>query len=290
MAVLTRSSRIHTRVARPVRYEFIPVKRESVASSIRPLIMLLALATMIAGLLTVSPAVYREVVTHPYFRLKAVDISGLENVSREELLSVIRPLVEGSIFTSDISSIANFLKANPWIDDVSISRRYPDALWIEVTERVPAAIVQIDPDSRYLIDRKGFLLGEADGDSGMVIITGLAAPTFTARLIDERLSDAFRLTEMFNRDVLFHDSAAVLDVSDLDKITVRTKNSGTIITFGPARSRWNDNFLEYLVVRRILEETGESFSGMDLSFQGQVIVSQESVGTLKVEQTILIKG
>lgn len=289
MSVLARSSRIRTRVARPVRYEYIPEKTEPVSSSVRPFIMLLALATTIAGLITISPGIYREVVAYDYFHLKSVDISGLDNVSREELLSVIRPLLQGSIFTSDIDSIARFIKLNPWIGDVSIRRRYPDALWIGVTERVPAAIVQIGSDSRYLVDANGYLLGKSNGNEGHVVISGLAVPGVTARLIDERLSDAFRLAELFERDILFHDSAAAVDVSDLDKVTVRTKNSGTIITFGPARSRWNDNFLEYLVVRRILEETGESFSGMDLSFKGQVIVSK-SGGSLKVEKTIFIKG
>ena len=290
MSVLVRSSRISTRVARPVRYAFIPAKKEVVSYSIRPLILFIALATMIAGLINVSPAVYREAVTHPYFQVKAVDVGGLNNLSREDILSVIRPLLQGSIFTSDISGIAKFLKANPWISDVSIRRNYPDALWIGVTERVPAAVVQVGPDSLYLVDRNGYLLGKSEGGDGHVVITGLAVPADSARLEDERLSDAFRLTEMFKRDVLFHDYAAAVDVSDLDKITVRTKNSGTIITFGPARRRWNDNFLEYLVVRRILEETGESFSGVDLSFKDQVIVSRESFGTHEVVQTILIKG
>jgi len=289
MAVLVRSSRIHPGVVRPVRYAFIPVIKENAAGSIRPLIMVLALATIIAGFIKISPAVYREAVTHPYFQVKTVDVSGLKNVSREELLSVIRPLLEGNIFTSDIGGIANFLKLNPWIGDVSIRRRYPDALWIGVTERVPAAIVQIAPDSRYLIDRNGHLLGKTEPDNGYVLITGITAPVSGTRLEDDRLGDAFRLTEMFKRDMLFHDYAAAVDVSDLDKITVRTKNSGAIITFGPAKSRWNENFLEYLVVRRILEETGESFSGMDLSFKDQVIVSRGK-GSLRVKQKISIKG
>ena len=274
MAVLARSSRIQTRVVRPVRYAFIPVKKESAAGSIRPFIMFLAFAAIIAGLVKISSAVYREAVTHPYFQVKAVEVSGLRNVSREELLSVIRPLLAGSIFTSDIAGMAKFLKTNPWIDDVSIRRRYPDTLWIGVTERVPAAIVQIAPDSRYLVDRNGHLLGRAEGNDGHLLITGLAAPVSGARLEDEKLGDAFRLTEIFKRDVLFHDYAVAVDVSDLDKISVRTKNSGAVITFGPVKSRWNDDFLEYLVVRRILDETGESFSGMDLSFKDQVVVSR----------------
>ena len=289
MAVLTRSSRIKTRVFRPARYAFVPLKTEKPSSSIRPFIKWLALTVILFGLISVSPAVHREVVAHPYFQIKAVKLNGLENVSREEILSVIRPLLAGSIFTRDLSGIANFIKLNPWIDDVSIRRRYPDALWITVTERVPAAVLQIGQESRYLVDRNGYLLGKSEAGNGQLLIIGLAMPATSARIDDDRLDDAFLLTEMFQRDSLFHDYAAAVDVSDLDKITVRTKNSGIIITFGPARSRWNDNFLEYLVVRRILEETGESFSGMDLSFKDQVIVSR-GVGSLKVELTTLIKG
>jgi len=249
----------------------------------------MALTAILSGLIYISPSVYREVVEHPYFQVKAVEVSGLDNVSREELLSVIRPLLAGSILTIDISGIANFLKLNPWVDDVSIRRRFPDALWIAVTERVPAAILKTGSDSRYLVDRGGHLLGRAGVNDGHVLIAGLAAPSTGTRLEYDRLEDAFRLTEMFQRDTLFHDYAASVDVSDLDKITVRTKNSGAIITFGPARNRWNDNFLEYLVVRRILEETGENFSGMDLSFKDQVIVSRGGE-SLKEEQTTLIKG
>jgi hypothetical protein len=279
-----------------VRYVFVPAREVSKGGRIRLSIKMVAGAVFVAALINAGPAVYRDVLTHPYFQIKEVRFSGLENVSREELLSLIRPLFNGSILTCDIKSAARFIRTNPWIDDVSIRRRLPDILQINVVERVPAAVLQTGPDRFFLIDRRGFLLDEAAGETGQFVITGLSVWNTGAaelrpgsRIENDRLDDAFRINEIFLNDSLFNDHAAAVDVSDIDRITVRTKLTGSVIHFGPAKNRWNEKFLEYLVVRRILEETGESFTGMDLSFKDQVVVSLGANGLKEYKKTF-IKG
>lgn len=296
MAVLTRSSRLRTRVVRPARYAFVPAAKKPGKSKLKQSLKVIAGAAAVAALITAAPAVYREVVTNSYFQISNVEINGLNRLSHEELIAVMRPLLAGSIFTSDIRGAAERIGKNPWVADVSIRRRLPGTLEVNVIERVPAAVLKVSLGKLYFIDRQGYLLAEAPGGSSHVVITGLSRGGAAdarlrpgSRIESERLNDAFRINEIFLKDILFSDHAAVVDLRDLDRITVRTKLTGSLIRFGPAKELWLEKFLEYLVVRRVLEETGESFTGIDLSFKGQVVVDRGSLVPDEDKQN-LIKG
>lgn len=284
MAVLTRSSRLRTRMVRPVRYAFVPAAKKQGKAKLKQLLKVIAGAVAAAALITAAPVVYQEVVTNNYFQIRNVEINGLNRLSHEELFKVMRPLLTGNIFTSDIRGAAGYIGKNPWVADVSIRRRLPGTLEVNVVERVPAAVLKAGSGKLYFIDRQGYLLAETLGDSSHLVITGLSRSGAAharlrpgSRIESQRLNDAFRINEIFLKDRLFSDHAAVVDLQDLDRITVRTKLTGSLIRFGPARELWLEKFLEYLVVRRVLEETGESFTGMDLSFRGQVVVDRGSL-------------
>lgn len=284
MAVLTRSSRLRTRMVRPVRYAFVPAAKKPGKTKLKQLLKVIAGAVAAAALITAAPVVYQEVVTNNYFQIRNVEINGLNRLSHEELFKVMRPLLTGNIFTSDIRGAAGYIGKNPWVADVSIRRRLPGTLEVNVVERVPAAVLKAGSGKLYFIDRQGYLLAETLGDSSHLVITGLSRSGAAdarlrpgSRIESQRLNDAFRINEIFLKDRFFSDHAAVVDLQDLDRITVRTKLTGSLIRFGPARELWLEKFLEYLVVRRVLEETGESFTGMDLSFRDQVVVDRGSL-------------
>ena len=284
MAVLTRTSRLRTRVVRPVRYAFVPAVKKPAKGKLKRSLKVIAGAAVIAALITAAPAVYREVVTNHYFQIRNVEINGLNRLSHDELITVMRPLLTGNIFTSDIRGATRYISRNPWVADVSIRRRLPGTLQVNVIERVPAAVLRVSRGKLYFVDRQGYLLAESSGDSSHVVITGLSRGGAAdsrlrpgSRVESDRLNDAFRINEIFLKDTLFSDHAAVVDLQDLDRITVRTKLTGSLIRFGPAKELWLEKFLEYLVVRRVLEETGESFTGIDLSFRGQVVVDRGSL-------------
>ncbi|MEE8483627.1 MAG: FtsQ-type POTRA domain-containing protein [Nitrospinota bacterium] len=228
-------------------------------------VMLAVLAA--SGLLSL----YQKALTHPYFEVREVNISGLERLSGKGLLAVLNPVLTGNIFTRDIKKAISLLNAQPWIESASVRRNFPDMIEAVIKERKPVAAVLLD--RLYLVDAGGYLLEETVPEDGRLIISGFRHRLKVGQTIpDERFADALRMGEIISNDVFFKDHVEIVDLSYPEKVTVHLAKSGAILYFGPDRREWEEKFLEYLTVRKILSETGVPFESIDLSFKNRAVV------------------
>ncbi len=243
-------------------------------------LLFVMLAVLVAsGLLSL----YQKALAHPYFEVREVNIGGLERLSEKSLLAVLNPVLTGNIFTRDIKKAILLLNAHPWIESASVRRNFPDMIEAVVKERKAAAAVLLD--RLYLVDAGGFLLEETVPADGRLIISGFRESLKVGEKIpDERFADALRMGEIISNDVFFKDHAEIVDLSNPEKITVHLANSGAILYFGPERREWEEKFLEYLTVRKILSETGVPFESIDLSFKNRAVVvrKDDPVSTEKI--------
>ena len=76
------------------------------------------------------------------FRIASIALSGERHVSREEILSA--PGVTGttSLLFFDVEDARDRLQANPWIQDATVLKLYPDRLQIGIKEREAFALWQ----------------------------------------------------------------------------------------------------------------------------------------------------
>lgn len=296
---LTKRSRMRRRsaVVRVVRKRAAS-KKVSVRFGLRRFLrrILVSLFALLIFAIAVSVAlqIYKTVVTHPYFRIKTITISGTKNLLPEKLLTAITPMFSGNIFTCDIKSATSYLEKNRWVESVSIRSQLPDSIVVDLTEREPAAALLADSGRLYLIDRHGFVLKEISRPGKYVLLTGFSGFTDgvrpSARIGEERrLEDAFKIGSIFSGDNVLSDPVAFIDVSNPERITARTSVSETVIRFGPERDEWGEKFLEYVTARKILSETGVEFGEIDLSFSNQVVVGR-GVRRLEGEKSLIWKG
>ena len=108
--------------------------------------------------------VYAYLLEDPLFRVRGVDVGGCEKLSRETLLSLAR--VEGmpNLFTVNLKDVSRRLEDHPWIEYVVVRKTFPNKISIQVEERKPIAILQLE--ELYYIDAKGMIfsrVGEKDG-------------------------------------------------------------------------------------------------------------------------------
>ena len=96
------------------------------------LIGLAVLAFLYAGLF---------VVVHlPNFRVKTVSIvRPLQHVTREQVDYVLKNEMRGNFFTVDLEGLREDFRKLPWVKDVSLRRRWPDVLEIDMTEHQAVA-------------------------------------------------------------------------------------------------------------------------------------------------------
>ncbi|MFN2386975.1 MAG: cell division protein FtsQ/DivIB [Thermoanaerobaculia bacterium] len=74
--------------------------------------------------------------------VERLEISGNRRARTEEVLSALAPWVGRNLLTLDLSPLAERLSAHPWIEGVTISKRFPDGLAVRVSERRAVALLR----------------------------------------------------------------------------------------------------------------------------------------------------
>ncbi len=94
------------------------------------------------------------------FRLDSSDnvsISGVSNVSRNQVLDVLASDIDRNIFFVPLEQRKAQLEQIPWVQSASVMRLLPNRLKIVITERVPVAFVQVNSHIQ-LIDPNGVIM------------------------------------------------------------------------------------------------------------------------------------
>jgi cell division protein FtsQ len=72
--------------------------------------------------------------------LRVIEISGeFQHLDRAAIKEVVLANIDGGFFTCDMGLLREAVLAMPWVDDISIRRRWPDRLHMVVSEQVPLA-------------------------------------------------------------------------------------------------------------------------------------------------------
>jgi cell division protein FtsQ len=133
------------------------------------------LVTVGAALLCVWGLV-RYTRTSPRFAVKAVNVHGSSHRSPEDIARAGGIIIDHNIFTTDLEAAQNRLLGDPWIERVSLRRKLPSAIVIDVVEREAHALVAIGLDL-YLATRQGELFKQYEsGDPyDLPVISGIRA-------------------------------------------------------------------------------------------------------------------
>ncbi len=150
---------------KPIQY------RKMLRNSARACIALVLLTL----LWTVCTEAYELVARMTFFKLEKIEISRLRRVSREEILSLAGARLGDSMLKLDLKRIGGNLGKNPWFEDIKVRRRFPGTLTIDVTEREPAAVVNMG--YLFYVDTKGNIFKPmTSGDKlDYPIVTGVEA-------------------------------------------------------------------------------------------------------------------
>ena len=87
---------------------------------------------------------------------KNIKITGASIVSEEEFYSQLEILNGVELEEINLREVSLLLENNPYVKAVRVSRQYPSTLSIEIVEREPIAMLNIDPI--LMLDRDGIIL------------------------------------------------------------------------------------------------------------------------------------
>lgn len=125
---------------------------------------LLVIAVLVGMLVFVGLSGYETATGSDFFRLQSIDVRGTERASADDIRRVVVSTVEKpGVWNADLSDIRTRIEKFPWVKTAAVSRVLPSRIRVNVTERLPAAVVQLS-SGKYLVDVEGSLLVAVKAD------------------------------------------------------------------------------------------------------------------------------
>ncbi len=110
----------------------------------------------------------------PHFATRRFEITGNSRARTEEILTALSEWNGRNLVSLDLAPLATKLAAHPWIDRVTLTKRFPDQLSVRVTERRAIALYR-ENDLFWWVGAEGRLIAPYDARrdrAQYVILTG----------------------------------------------------------------------------------------------------------------------
>lgn len=146
-----------------------------------------AVALALLGILTVGLIGY-VLVFLPFLWVHDLEVKGTKNLDQGEIEEVARqaavthlgPISSESLVLLNEEAVADAVKdANPDVARVTVTKRWPDGLAVDVTERESTLLWQ-STDKFYLVDQQGIAFEQTEPQDGLLKVedsTGLPVET-----------------------------------------------------------------------------------------------------------------
>jgi cell division protein FtsQ len=250
---------------RPRRRARVVPRRRGTAARV-----LLAVQAAAVGLLAVVGAwtAWQRVFASESLRVGKLEVRGSNFLSEGEVRELAAPAVGENILALDIEALKTRLRASPWVADATVTRALPDTVRVEIHERVPLALAELD--RLYLMDEDGGLIdiyGPRTGAFDLPIVRGLLGVEEESRHDRARRAGAL----LADLDELASEVSEVY-VEPSGDLRVVLKGPGEVLLFGdpPYRQR----LVTFLSLRRELAEKAPGAEHFDLRFRGRIFAKQ----------------
>ena len=220
--------------------------------------------------------IYKYVM--PSFSSPKVTVTGQKDYSAEEIARMLLPMNSTSWFDFDVEQAVALLSSEAGIDHVSVEKKFPDKIYINVAEREPVAVTFVMENGRtspVQIDKNGVLFPgkktvNASANSVLPIVSGLPV---------EYMSKGMRIPAKYRP--LIDQISKISELpqhyfASVSEICVLPKDSGNYeLALIPSQSKvkvltdraLNEDALKYmLVVLDVVNQIGSDVEAVDLRY------------------------
>lgn len=200
-------------------------------------------------------------------RLKVVhiDVRGNHYLSEGEVRELLGPVMGENILTLDIDDAKARLGASPWVSSAAVRRALPSGLHIEIKERRPVALAEVE--RLYLMDGDGTLIdayGPHTSEFDLPVVRGLSGLGDEARRFRAERAGAL-LSDLGPRGAEISE-VTVESGGDLRAVL---RDSGIVVRLGaPPYLR---RFEAFLALRRDLMTRTPDAEYFDLRFRDRIL-------------------
>src|SRR6476661_1880718 len=153
-----------------------------------------------------------------------IDISGLSNVTRGQVMEVMGGDIGRNIFFMPLAQRKTQLEQIPWVESASVMRFVPNRLKVEIHERTPVAFARVGPRI-FLIDAGGTLmeLPQKHKYSFPVILGMYPGEPLSTRVPRMRAFNEL-MQQLDSGGARYSQELSEVDLSDLDNVKVRVND------------------------------------------------------------------
>lgn len=223
----------------------------------------LAIALVGGGWLGLS-----RVLASERLHVSRVKVRGNHFLSEGEVRELLGLSGQESILGLDMQALKERLRASPWLEDATVRRTLPDALEIEVHERAPLALAEVD--RLYLMDAGGDLIdlyGARTAAYDLPIVRGLKGLGAEARR--ERAERAAVLLSDVGE---LQAELSEIQAEDSGDLQVVLRGGGEVLKFGAPPYR--KSLEAFLALRQKLNERCPRAEYFDLRFRDRIYAKE----------------
>jgi cell division protein FtsQ len=134
----------------------------------------LGVALVASSSVAVAWAARRHVMTSPRFAITEIQVLGCERRPADAVAAESGLAVGANVFAADLDAARARVLADPWIAEATLARRLPGTIFVQVTERKPAALVAQGDLWLAAADGQPFKKVEPGDPLDLPIVTGLS--------------------------------------------------------------------------------------------------------------------
>lgn len=155
-----------------------------------------------------------------FFIVKKVSILGNPVMSGEDVQKKTDNIIGQNIFFINKNTIINEVKKDPYVGSVEITRRYPNQVNINISEKQAQFYIQKD-SMKYILDDDGILLEKTDNvdNRSLIEISGVDLKNIE---VGSRISDdnrTLKLLEIFSQIIIKNPTSYAINYINLSDLT-----------------------------------------------------------------------
>jgi cell division septal protein FtsQ len=219
--------------------------------------------------------VYVRLLEDPLFRVREVEVEGSRKVPRETILSLIELEGMPNLFTLRLRKVAKRLELHPWIEQVKMRKVFPNKIWIQIEERKPIAILQLE--ELYYIDTKGVIFSPVgDRDKyNYPFLTGLTRQALEKDPVEAKrlIMKALEFLRIVNKEKVFSpEEISEIHMEKAFGIQYFTKTEGVEVRMG--WEHFGEKLRRLSIIWSDLRKRGLSVVSIDCSDLKRMVVKK----------------
>lgn len=202
--------------------------------------------------------------TSGLFDICKIEIIGNAQVAQEEILELSKIKIGDNIFLCNKIQTQSNLETHPYIQETKITRKLPDKIQIEITEKQKAYQIQVEGGYAY-IDNQGYVLEISSIKIDKPILQG--SVTTIENIIPgnrlnqddlERLNDVLKIIKN-SQEIQIKDKITTINIENKNNYILTLQNLKKVIYLGDTSNLANKMLYIKAIIEREVEKEGKIF-------------------------------